>query len=42
MDTLGAILGPAIALSLVGFIALRHIFLIAFIPAPSRSSLPGL
>ena len=32
MDTLGAILGPAIALSLVGFIALRHIFLIAFIP----------
>ncbi len=32
MDTLGAILGPAIALSLVGVIALRHIFLIAFIP----------
>jgi len=32
MDTLGAILGPAIALSLVGVIALRHIFLVAFIP----------
>ncbi len=32
MDTLGAIIGPAIALSLVGIIALRHIFLIAFIP----------
>ena len=32
MDTLGAIAGPAIALSLVGVIALRHIFLIAFIP----------
>ena len=32
MDTLGAILGPAIALSLVGVIALRRIFLIAFIP----------
>src|SRR5271157_5380188 len=32
MDTVGAILGPAIALSLVGVIALRHIFLIAFIP----------
>ena len=32
MDTLGAILGPAIALSLVGVMALRHIFLIAFIP----------
>ena len=32
MDTLGAIIGPAIALSLVGVIALRHIFLIAFIP----------
>lgn len=32
MDTLGAILGPAIALSLVGVIALRHIFFIAFIP----------
>ncbi|MGI8402188.1 MAG: MFS transporter [Gemmatimonadaceae bacterium] len=32
MDTLGAIIGPAIALSLVGVIQLRHIFLIAFIP----------
>jgi MFS family permease len=32
MDTVGAIIGPAIALSLVGVIALRHIFLIAFIP----------
>lgn len=32
MDTLGAIIGPAIALSLIGVIALRRIFLIAFIP----------
>lgn len=32
MDTLGAVIGPAIALSLVGVIALRHIFLLAFIP----------
>src|SRR5580704_18021118 len=32
MDTLGAVIGPAIALSLVGVIALRNIFLIAFIP----------
>ena len=32
MDTLGAIIGPAIALSLVGVIALRDIFFIAFIP----------
>lgn len=32
MDTVGAIIGPAIALSLVGVIALRHIFLISFIP----------
>jgi len=32
MDTLGAVIGPAIALSLVGLLALRHIFLIAFIP----------
>ena len=32
MDTLGAIIGPTIALSLVGVIALKHIFLIAFIP----------
>lgn len=32
MDTLGAIIGPAIALALVGVIALRNIFLLAFIP----------
>jgi MFS family permease len=32
MDTLGAVIGPAIALSLVGIVALRHIFFIAFIP----------
>jgi MFS family permease len=32
MDTLGAIIGPAIALSLLGIVALKHIFLIAFIP----------
>jgi MFS family permease len=32
MDTLGAIIGPAVALSLVGVISLRRIFLIAFIP----------
>ena len=32
MDTVGAIIGPAIALSLVGAIALRHIFFLAFIP----------
>lgn len=32
MDTMGAVIGPAIALSLVGVIALRHIFLLAFIP----------
>jgi MFS family permease len=32
MDTLGAIIGPAIALSLVGVISLRRIFLVAFIP----------
>jgi MFS family permease len=32
MDTLGAVLGPAIALSLVGVLSLRHIFLLAFIP----------
>jgi MFS family permease len=32
MDTVGAILGPLIALSLVGVFSLRHIFLIAFIP----------
>ncbi|HEV3143649.1 MAG TPA: MFS transporter [Gemmataceae bacterium] len=32
MDTVGAIIGPAIGLSLIGIIALPHIFLIAFIP----------
>jgi MFS family permease len=32
MDTLGAIIGPAIALSLVGVIAVKNIFFIAFIP----------
>ena len=32
MDTLGAVIGPAIALSLVGVFALRHIFFVAFIP----------
>jgi MFS family permease len=32
MDTIGAILGPAIALALIGIISLRHIFLISFIP----------
>lgn len=32
MDTLGAIIGPAIALSLVGVIALRRIFFLTFIP----------
>ncbi len=32
MDTLGAIIGPAIALALVGILSLRHIFLIAFLP----------
>lgn len=32
MDTLGAIIGPAIALSLVGVMALQNIFLLAFIP----------
>ncbi len=32
MDTFGAIVGPAIALSLVGVLSLKHIFLIAFIP----------
>ena len=32
MDTIGAILGPAIALSLIGIVSLRHIFLISFIP----------
>lgn len=32
MDTAGAVLGPAIAFSLIGIISLRHIFLISFIP----------
>lgn len=32
MDTLGAIIGPAIALSLIGVLSYRHIFLISFIP----------
>jgi MFS family permease len=32
MDTIGAILGPAIALSLIGIISFRRIFLISFIP----------
>lgn len=32
MDTLGAVLGPLIALSLLGLLSLRHIFLISFIP----------
>ncbi len=32
MDTLGAVIGPLIALSLVGILPLRQIFLIAFIP----------
>jgi MFS family permease len=32
MDTIGAIIGPLIAFSLVGVIALRHIFLLSFIP----------
>jgi len=32
MDTLGAIIGPSIALSLVGVFQLKHIFFVAFIP----------
>jgi MFS family permease len=32
MDTLGAIIGPLIALSLIGTLSLRRIFLIAFLP----------
>lgn len=32
MDTLGAIIGPAIALSLIGILSYRHIFLLSFIP----------
>lgn len=32
MDTLGAIIGPLIALSLLGTLTLRQIFLIAFLP----------
>ncbi len=32
LDTVGAIIGPLIALSLIGVLSLRQIFLIAFIP----------
>ncbi len=32
MDTVGAIIGPLIALSLIGVLSIRHIFLIAFLP----------
>jgi len=32
MDTVGAVLGPLIALSLIGTMNLRHIFLISFVP----------
>lgn len=32
MDTTGAVVGPAIALSLIGILSLRSIFLISFIP----------
>lgn len=32
MDTLGAIIGPAIAFSLMGVLSMRHIFAMAFIP----------
>jgi MFS family permease len=32
MDTIGAILGPLIAFSLIGILSLRRIFLISFIP----------
>ena len=32
LDTVGAILGPLIALSLIGVVTTRHLFLIAFIP----------
>jgi MFS family permease len=32
MDTLGAIIGPAIAFVLIGILSYRHIFLISFIP----------
>ncbi len=32
MDTVGAIIGPAIALSLLGVLPMRHIFAIAFLP----------
>ena len=32
LDTVGAIIGPLIALSLIGILSLRQIFLIAFIP----------
>ena len=33
MDTLGAIIGPAIALSLIGILSYRQIFALAFIPS---------
>jgi len=32
MDTLGAVVGPAIALALIGVLSYSHIFLISFIP----------
>ncbi len=32
MDTIGAIIGPAIAFVLIGILSYRHIFLISFIP----------
>jgi MFS family permease len=32
MDTVGAIIGPAIALSLIGWLTCRQIFLVSFIP----------
>lgn len=32
MDTLGAVIGPMIAFSLLGILSLRHIFLVSFIP----------
>jgi len=32
MDTIGAVIGPAIAFALIGIVSYRHIFLISFIP----------
>jgi MFS family permease len=32
MDTIGAVIGPAIAFALIGIMSYRHIFLISFIP----------